>query len=137
MLATAPGFLGPAIYGLIAWSALDASTRSGAIREAEALLQAGSVSHNHLLFGRYATEAAISAGDWREAARLAAELERYGAGEPVPWAEFFVRRTKALAEHARAPTSMTRQVLTELRADATASGIHCVLPTLDAAISAG
>ena len=99
------------------------------------MLQAGSVSHNHLLFGRYATEAAISAGDWREAVRLAAELERYAAGESVPWAVFFVRRARALAEHARAPTSTTRQALVELRADATALGIHCVLPTLDAAVA--
>ena len=45
--------------------ASDAPTaRQEALKEAEELLRAGAVSHNHLLFPRDAIEAYLEAGDW-------------------------------------------------------------------------
>ena len=134
VVATAPGFLGPAIYGLIARSAPDASSRSGAIREAERCCGQARSATTTYLFGRYATEAAISAGDWREAARLA------GSSNGMRRASRAVGRVlrstdQSSRRHARAADiDGLRQALAELRADATASASTAYLPTLDAAV---
>jgi hypothetical protein len=69
--------------------------------EADRLLSEGAVSHNHLLFRRDAIEVSIDADDWDGAERYATALEAYTRDEPLPWAEFYVRRARLLSSIAR------------------------------------
>jgi hypothetical protein len=48
-----------------------------------------------------AIDLALAAGDWDEAERYAARLERYMRDEPLPWPEFVVARGRALAAWGR------------------------------------
>ena len=78
--------------------ASDAPTaRQEALKEAEELLRAGAVSHNHLLFPRDAIEAYLEAGDWEGVERSAAGLAQYTRSEPLPFSNFYVARARALA----------------------------------------
>ena len=98
---TGIGYLGAAIAGEIAAVAGAADVRGRALAEGEAILAAGAVSHNHLWFRRRAMEVALSARDWDAVERHAAALEGYTRSEPLPWADFFVARGRALAAHGR------------------------------------
>jgi hypothetical protein len=134
---TAVTYIGPCVLGMFAWASRDADARRAAIAESEAMLAQGAISHNFLMFRRYAIEAAIDAGAWAEAERHAAELERYAAAEPSPWTAFFVARGRALAAHARSPRDPTaRQELRRLHDDATARGLAMALPALERALAA-
>ena len=64
--------------------------RSGAaaLAEGEALLAAGSISHNYLWFYREAIEAALAWPTTAAVERYAAALEDYTRAEPLPWADF-------------------------------------------------
>jgi hypothetical protein len=98
-LARASGlaYWGPIILALLAWATPDARARARAIEEGHALLDAGSLSHNHFFFGQWAIEGALDKGLWDEAAAEADRLARFCAREPNPWMEFVVARGRALA----------------------------------------
>jgi hypothetical protein len=88
------------------------------------LLSEGAVSHNHLLFRRDAIEMAIDADDWDSAEKYAAALEAYTWDEPLPWAEFYVRRARLLSRIRRQGTSPEAQAqLAELRAEGERRGL--------------
>ena len=94
---TGMAFIGPMILGILALAANDPQVRSDALAEGEALLAAGSVSHNHLHFRRDAIDACLDAGDWSGAELHSTALETYTCEEPLPWSDFFVARGRALA----------------------------------------
>jgi hypothetical protein len=85
------------VLGGLALATAGGDERRAALVEAEALLAAGSLGHNHLLFYRDAIDSALGAGEWSEAERYAAALEAYTQPEPLPWADFFSVRGRALA----------------------------------------
>lgn len=130
---TAIGFIGPAILGLIAWATTSSAEREAALAEAEDLLARGSISHNHLLFRRYAIEAALDGADWDGAERHADALRAYTSAEPLPWAELVTARGRALAAHGRDPSTMAE--LVRVRDEATRHGCAYLLPALDAALA--
>jgi hypothetical protein len=90
-------FIGGMILGILALAADDPQLRSAALAEGEALLAAGSISHNHLHFRRDAIDACLDAGDWSGAELHSSALETYTREEPLPWSNFFVARGRALA----------------------------------------
>ena len=98
---TGIAYLGAAIAGEIAAVTDAADAREAALAEGEALLAAGAVSHNHLWFRRRAMDAALRAGDWGAVEHHAAALDEYTRSEPLPWADFFVARGRALAAQGR------------------------------------
>lgn len=133
---TAISYIGPSILGLIAWTADTDQARRAAIDEAEALLATGSVSHNFLIFRRYAIEAAIEARDWAEVERHAGELELYTAAEPLPWTDFLAARGRALAMHAGHPEDPDACVeVQRVRDHAADLGLLAAIPALDAALA--
>lgn len=67
-------FLGPFALGALALATDDPTARQAALEEAEALLHAGAVSHNHLLFPRDAIEAYFEAGDWEHMEHCASDM---------------------------------------------------------------
>ena len=94
---TSPAFLGPVALGALALASDDPTARQAALDQGEELLRAGAVSHNHLLFPRDAIEVYLEAGNWERAERCAAELEQYTRSEPLPFADFYIARGRALA----------------------------------------
>jgi hypothetical protein len=98
--ATSHGFFGASILGSLALCTDDPAERSAALDEGEALLGAGSVSHNHFFFARDAIDAALRARDDERALHYAARLRAYTAAEPLPWSGLVIARAEALVARA-------------------------------------
>ena len=111
--------------------------RKAALEEAEELLRAGAVSHNHLLFPRDAIEVYLEAGDWDRVERSAVELEQYTRSEPLPFADFYVMRGRALAAFGRGRGDMEElaAVLKRIRDEGERLGIRIALPGIETAIN--
>jgi hypothetical protein len=128
-----PRYLLPTGLGLLAMLTSDRSERERALDEGEALLEAGSIWHNHLFFNRYGMEAALEAGDAQRVERYATAFEKVTT-RPLPYVSFLVRRGRALA------TGLRRQIdpveLGRLREEALAAKWQKVLPGIDAALAA-
>ncbi|MEP6874612.1 MAG: adenylate/guanylate cyclase domain-containing protein [Burkholderiales bacterium] len=130
--------IGATLHGLLARATDSASNRSEALRNGEALLDAGTPSHNHLHFAESAMAALLEQGDWSGAERQCDRLECYCAGEPLPWSEFVISRGRAFARLGRGERCDTlRETLESLRESAVSAELNMALPALDAAIAAG
>ena len=115
----------------------DPVARRNALKEAEALLQEGSVGHNFLEFYVYAMDACLKSGDWDEVERYALALEEFTRGEPLPASDFFIARGRTLAAHGRGDHDhATVQELKLLREEAARVGLKRALPALEEAIAA-
>jgi len=133
---TGPAFLGPFALGALALASEDPTARQAALAEGEALLQAGAVSHNHLLFPRDAIEACLEAGDWEGVERSAAGLAQYTLSEPLPFSDFYVARARALATHSGQRSNAESLVvkLERLRKEGERLGLRVALPEIVKAI---
>jgi tetratricopeptide (TPR) repeat protein len=132
---TGMAFLGPALLGWLALYADDAVEGRAALAEGEALLAAGSVSHNYLFFYQAAIEAALASSDWAAAERYAGALEDYTRPEPLPWAEFIIARGRALAAWGRGHRDgATAKRLYALRDQAARAGLRRDLAAIEAAL---
>jgi class 3 adenylate cyclase/tetratricopeptide (TPR) repeat protein len=89
-------FQGPMNLAAVAWATGDAGERQQCLLEGEALLAAGSISHNYFWFYRDAIEVSLDLGNWDEADRYADALETYFSSEPMPFANFFIDRCRVL-----------------------------------------
>ena len=134
---TGTAFLGPFALGALALASEDPGARRAALEEGAALLAAGAVSHNHLLFGRDAIEAYLGLGDWDAAERSAAALTEYTRAEPLPFADFYIARARALMAfgHGPAETAALAAQLDALRRDGERLGLLIALPAIETAIS--
>jgi class 3 adenylate cyclase/tetratricopeptide (TPR) repeat protein len=130
---TGMAFLGPFALGALALASEDPIRRRAALEEAEALLAAGAVSHNHLLFPRDAVDAYLEAEDWDGVERTAAELEQYTRPEPLPFAAFYIVRARSLAACGRGRPDPAE--LDRLRNEAERLGLLVALPGIKAAIN--
>ena len=130
---TGMGFLGPFALGALALASNDPAARRTALEEAEALLGAGAVSHNHLLFPRDAVEAYLEAENWDGIERTAAELEEYTRREPLPFAAFYIARARALAASGR--NRPDPAALDRLRDEAERLRILVALPAIESALN--
>jgi hypothetical protein len=122
---TSPGFAGPVLFGLLALAEPSRSNQEAALSDGEALLEKGTVGHNHFWFRRYAIEWALRAGDWESAERHAGALLERTEHEPLPYARFIARRGRLLARvvSGAASENDTRE-LSELRSSAAAIGFR-------------
>lgn len=129
-------FAGPWILGALASATDDTDKRRWALAEGEALLAAGSISHNHLNFYQLAIDVALEDADWQAVARYCAALEDYTRPEPLPWSDFFIARGRALAawKSGRHGAS-TRQELQRLADEAERVGLRVALLALKAALA--
>ncbi len=135
---TGIGYVGPQLLGKLAETTTDPERRRRALDEGERLLTEGAVSHNHFRFRRSAMEACLSARQWAEAERHASALEDYTRPEPLPWSDFFIARSRALAAFGRGRRDeATMQELRRLRDEAARVGIKSALAALDDALAAG
>ena len=133
---TGMAFIGPMILGILALAADDPQVRSDALAEGEALLAAGSASHNHLQFRRDAIDACLDVADWDGAERHSAALETYTRQEPLPWSSFFVARGRALAAYGRGRRDAALMAeLASLREEGARLNFKLSLPAIEAALA--
>ena len=133
---TGIAFLGPWVLGTIAMTTADPDRRRAALREGQALLDAGCVSHNYFWFHRCAIEAALDDRAWQDAARHADALQRYFEDDILAWPDFVAERGRALAafgQGARSPDLVAQ--LRNLRETAAHHGMIEPLERLDAALA--
>ncbi len=130
------GFLGPQLYGILARLETDPAARRDALARGEALLGSHALSHNYFIFCEAAIQTSLDSGEWEEAERYCALLENYTAPEPFAWADFIVKRGRALGRVGRGEFSTElAATLTSLRAQALASENLLYLAGLQAAIA--
>jgi hypothetical protein len=134
---TSPAFLGPFALGALALASDDPIGRQAALEKGEELLRAGAVSHNHLLFPRDAIEVYLEAGNWDGVEHSAASSEQYTRSEPLPFADFYVARGRALAAFRRGQCDMVElaAVLERVRDEGERLGIRVALPGIEATIN--
>jgi tetratricopeptide (TPR) repeat protein len=133
---TGPAFLGPFALGALALASEDPIARQTALAAGEALLEAGAVSHNHLLFRRDAVEAYLGIGDWEGMERSAAALSQYTRSEPLPFTDFYIARARALAAFGcgRSEGTALAPKLDELREEGDRLGLRIALAEIESAI---
>jgi tetratricopeptide (TPR) repeat protein len=129
-----PSFALPYGLGVAAVAAYDARERAAALAEGEQALASGAVSHNFVLFNRYAIEACLAAQDWAGVERYAIALERSMAREPLPMTDFLVARARVIVAAARGRRDET--VLRRLLEEANRVGWQAVVPSLETALAA-
>ena len=95
------GHIGPWILGILARLEADPPARMLALAEAEAELQRGCVSHNHIFVRELGIDTALVARDWASTHAQCASLEAYTAGQPLPFSDFLIARGRALANWGR------------------------------------
>ncbi|NIR31262.1 MAG: AAA family ATPase [Gammaproteobacteria bacterium] len=129
-------YTGGRLLGTLALATDDAQQRRWAFAEGERLLHAGAVSHNHLWFYREAIECCLQDGDGEGAKRYADALEAYTRAQPLPWADFFIARGRALAVRGRGGRDeASRGELERLRQEARRLDLYIGLPALEEALS--
>jgi len=134
---TSVAFLGPFALGALALASDDPTARQVALDQAEELLRAGAVSHNHLLFPRDAIEVYLEADNWDRVECTVAELEQYTRSESLPFAEFYIAYGRALAAWGRGPSDTTGVVaeFQRLLDEGERLGIRVALPGIETTIN--
>lgn len=130
-------FSAPKAVSALSRAVEDDGERVRLLAEGADMLRRGAVGHNHLWFYRDAIDAMLSAGDAADALRYAAALEDYTRVEPLPWAEVFVMRGRALARVQQDGSGEEAQrELGRARAALVEAGFSSYLRAVDAALAA-
>ena len=130
-------FVGPRIMCTLAQSLDGAEEKRQALDEGERMLEAGSVSHNHLFFYPQAIDTSLETGSWDHIERYASALEAFTRPEPLPWSDFFITRGRALAAYGRGERDDTLlQELRRLKKLADQAGLKTATPSIESALAA-
>ncbi|MPW23672.1 AAA family ATPase [Paraburkholderia sp. CNPSo 3157] len=130
-------FCAPKVLGALSRAVDDNDERARLLAEGEDLLRLGAVGHNHLWFYRDAIEAMLSTPDPAGVLRYVAALEYYTRREPLPWAELFAARGRALALTLQEPADeAVRCELGRVRTVLLQAGFRHYLAAVDAALAA-
>ena len=95
---TGVNFIGPFVLGAMALAANDPDARREALREGQAILDRGCVSHSYFWFYRDAIEVSLAQSNWPAAKAYALALDNYFQAESPPWPAFIAARGHALAD---------------------------------------
>ena len=129
--------IGPFALGVRALAEPDPQARRQWLRESEAQLDGGAVSHNHLWLREIAIETSLDLADWDAVDAACARLAAYTAREPVPYWDGVIARGAALARHGRGERSAELATeLRHLRDDAVAAEMHVAARRLDRVLGA-
>lgn len=129
---TGMSYCGPVLLSILARATDDATEREQALKEGEALLAAGCVSHSYLDFYSNAIEVSLQHQQWNEALRHAAALESYTAREPMPLTDAIVRRARLLAAAGISQaTPKLRQELEDLAASLRKMNAHAAIAAVE------
>lgn len=133
------GFQGALMLGMLARVAADESVRTDALRRGQALLEHGSVSHNHFYFYRDAMEVSWTHRRWSDLELYAGRLQAYTRAEPLPWSNLLIARGLALARFGRdAQDTMARSELLWVHTEAQRVGFYAarIPPDVEAVLAA-
>jgi tetratricopeptide (TPR) repeat protein len=134
---TEPAIQGGFVLGAVVLLARGQKTRDSALAEADELLGKGAGSHGELRFYRDAIDAALGAGDPRQAMRYVGLLHAYCRNDSQPWSDFIIARGRALAAiGAGRGDAATVRELRQLMADARRLGYVWAQPAMRAALDA-
>jgi class 3 adenylate cyclase/tetratricopeptide (TPR) repeat protein len=129
-------FIAPKALSALSLVVDDKVERTQILAEGVELLRRGAVSHSHLWFYRDAIEAMLRAGDAAGALHYAAALEDFTYAEPLPWAELFTARGRALAAALPGhPDEALRRELERVRIALASAGFNGHLSAVDAALA--
>ncbi|QRQ89021.1 BTAD domain-containing putative transcriptional regulator [Cupriavidus oxalaticus] len=132
-------YSGPTVLGFLARTARDPGRQLHALRQAEAILAQGCVSHCHVDLLEAAIDVSVSLRRWQEADRYLAALQDYMRPEPFPWGDFLIRRGRALVsagqEEEGGGTPALHENLHQLRDEAHAAGLHASVGAIDTALA--
>ncbi|WP_321934682.1 adenylate/guanylate cyclase domain-containing protein [Paraburkholderia sp. J8-2] len=130
-------FSAPKALSALAGAVDEHDERLRLLAEGEDLLRRGAVGHNHLWFYRDAIEAMLAARDPAGVLRYVSALESYTRREPLPWANLFAARGRALAGalHERADEA-ARCELARVRSVLLQAGFQQYQAAVDAALAA-
>ena len=130
-------FVGPAVLAVAATMAEDKAEAQALLTEAENILDAGCVAHNHFWFAQIAIGHALRAGDWDRAEGYARRLEIYTQTEPLPWSNFLIAKGRALTAWAQGEKGATcRDELRRLRSVAMERHLRLDVVELNNALAA-
>jgi hypothetical protein len=133
---TGTQFCDPKVVAALSRTVEDPVEREALLAEGRAMLERGTVGHNHLWFHRDAIEAQLCARDFGGALGYAQAPEDYTRAEPLPWAELFVARGRALAAALSGDEGEAVGArLREIRADLASCGLMAFLPPVDAVLA--
>lgn len=127
---------GALILSTMAYLCDDPTQRSAYLAEGERLLVGETISHNILHFHQNAMRVRLEDKDWDQVERHARALADYTRREPLPWADFYIRRARTLALLGRGErhAGLDRD-LTELIREAEAAQLFTALPELTAGLA--
>jgi tetratricopeptide (TPR) repeat protein len=132
---TEPAIQGGFVLGAVVLLARGQKTRESALAEADELLARGASSHGELRFYRDAIDAALGAGDPRQAMRYVGLFDAYSRSDSQPWSDFIIARGRALAAIAAGRgDAATGRELRQLMADARLLGYVWAQPAMRAAL---
>lgn len=121
------------VLSVLARETTDEQRRQQAIEEGQRLLDRGCLSHNYLHFYQNLIEVSLNRHDKEGVLHYADQLEKYTAGEPLPWSDFYIERGRLLAETGSGSvTEAQRQRARGLLDRAKEAGIHYGTPELSA-----
>jgi tetratricopeptide (TPR) repeat protein len=131
-------FCGATVLSTKARFAADVEESRRLLSEAEAVLDAGCVAHNHLWFGQTAIETELARQGYAEVLRYAARLEQYTRPQRLQWCDFTIERARVLAAIGLGERSASlRERLQALHSAAVTAGLGPALPALEQALAAG
>ena len=118
-------FVGPYTLAVAASVEPDLEKHRALIKQAEAVLDAGCVSHNYFWFAHVAIDAELAIGNWASAQRHATRLAAYTAQrQPLAWSDFIISRANALIALEQGQNSAgLRKRVTSLAQQATEAGL--------------
>ncbi|CAG9216103.1 Adenylate cyclase [Paraburkholderia sabiae] len=129
-------FSAPKALSALSRAVDDDAARLQPLDEGAELLRRGAVGHNHLWFYRDAIEAMLWVRDAAGVLRYVEALERYTQAEPLPWAQLFAARGRALAAMQLDPASGdARGEVERVRAAVADAGFNGFLHAIDEALA--
>src|SRR5262249_10877321 len=129
-------FSAPKALSALSRAVDDDAERLRLLEEGAELLRRGAVGHNHLWFYRDAIEAMLWVRDAAGVLRYVDALDRYTQAEPLPWAQLFAARGRALVAMQLDPASGdARRELERVRAAVADAGFNCFLRAVDEALA--
>ncbi len=96
-------FVGPRLLGTLSICSKDEDIRKAALKEGGQILKSGCHAHNRLWFLRDAIESSLKSDERDLVMKYADWLKTITEPEPLPWADYFIGRAKAIVRHRSVP----------------------------------
>ena len=96
-------FVGPRLLGTLSLCAKDEETCEKALIEGSEILKTGCHAHNQLWFLRDAIESTLNSNNRDLVEKYSNWLEKITTKEPLPWAQYFIDRARAILCYRASP----------------------------------